>query len=123
MTEDERKVELQRAIAGNGRVGQKLLSETDDVRVWSIDLAPGERVGYHKHVLDYFWTATSGGKSRSHYADGNVVDTEYGPGTTRHYSFGAGESMVHDLENIGSTRLTFVTVELKRGSANKPLPI
>lgn len=121
--DDARKAELARALKGNGMVGQRLLSETDALRVWRIDLAPGERVGFHKHVLNYFWTATSAGRSRSTYADGKVVETEYDVGTTRHYSFGAGEFMVHDLENIGETRLSFTTVELKTGSANAPLPL
>ena len=123
MMDTARQAELDRAIAGNGMVGQRLLSETDAVRVWRIELAPGERVGFHKHVLNYFWTATSPGKSRSHYADGRVADTAYAVGTTRHYSFGPGESMVHDLENIGATVLSFTTVELKAGSANQPLPL
>lgn len=123
MTEAERQAELEAAIAGNGMVGQRLLSETDDVRVWRIELQPGERVAYHKHVLNYFWTATSAGTSRSHYADGRVADTTYALGTTRHFTFGPGESMVHDLENIGPTVLSFTTVELKQGSANAPLPL
>ena len=123
MNTDWRKAEMEKAMAGNGMVGQRLLSETDAVRVWRIELKPGERVGYHKHVLNYFWTATSGGKSRSHYADGRCIDTEYALGTTRHYTFGKGESMVHDLENIGDTVLSFTTVELKIGSANDPLPL
>lgn len=115
--------ELAKAVAGNGMVGQRLLSETDEVRVWRIALAPGERVPFHKHVLNYFWTATSAGRARSRYADGRSVDSEYQVGTTRHYSFGPGESMVHDLENIGDTDLSFTTVELKLGSANRPLPL
>jgi beta-alanine degradation protein BauB len=123
MMDMSRQAELEQAIAGNGMVGQRLLSETDEVRVWRIELQPGERVGFHKHVLNYFWTATSAGKSRSVYADGSSVDTEYALGTTRHYTFGLGESMVHDLENIGDTALSFTTVELKRGSANAPLPV
>ncbi|MEV6733163.1 MULTISPECIES: hypothetical protein [unclassified Streptomyces] len=40
------------AGAFNGRVGQRLLSETDRVRVREIRLAPGERVPAHRHVLD-----------------------------------------------------------------------
>ena len=123
MTGAERKAERDRAIAGYGMVGQVLLSETDEVRIWRIELKPGERVGFHTHVLNYFWTATSGGRSRSTYADGRVVDAEYAVGTTRHYRFGPGESMVHDLENIGTSVLGFTTVELKLGSANKPLPL
>ena len=115
--------ELARAVAGYGMVGQRLLLETDQLRVWRIELKPGERVAYHKHVLNYFWTAVSAGKSRSRYADGKVADTEYAIGTTRHYTFGPGENMVHDLENIGDTVLCFTTVEMKIGSANQPLPL
>ena len=40
----------------NGHVGEKLLSQTDKVRVWYILLAPGQRLPVHKHVLNYFWT-------------------------------------------------------------------
>lgn len=107
----------------NGCVGQRLVSETEAVRVWMIDLVPGERVSFHRHVLDYFWTATSAGRSRSVYANGDVAETVYRKGDTRHYSFGPGEFMLHDLENSGDDRLSFVTTELKIGSANKPLPL
>ena len=106
----------------NGRVGQDLLSETDAVRVWRISLKPGERVGFHCHVLDYFWVAINAGESRSHYADGRTKDARYEAGTTRHFAFGPGEYMLHDLENIGATDLIFTTVEFKK-SANPPLPI
>src|SRR6202162_2414664 len=58
----------------NGRVGTRLLSETDRVRVWEIRLAPGERIGFHRHVLDYFWTAVTPGRARSHTQDGSVIE-------------------------------------------------
>ena len=44
--------------------------ETGRVRVRHLSLATGERKGFHRHVLDYFWTATSKGRARSHHADG-----------------------------------------------------
>ena len=120
----DRKAELDRALGpGYGMVGQRLLSETDAVRVWRIELAPGERVAFHTHVLNYFWTALSPGRSRSTMGDGRMVETAYETGTTRHYAYGPGERMVHDLENIGDTTLAFTTVELKLGSANQPLPL
>ena len=120
----DRKAELDRALGpGHGMVGQRLLSETDAVRVWRIELAPGERVAFHTHVLNYFWTALSPGRSRSTMGDGRMVETAYETGTTRHYAYGPGERMVHDLENIGDTTLAFTTVELKLGSANQPLPL
>nr|WP_076860190.1 hypothetical protein [Bradyrhizobium mercantei] len=106
----------------NGRVGSILVSENDRVRVWHLSLKPGQRIGFHMHVLDYFWTAVTGGKSRSHMHDGRVVDTEYTAGSTKHYKFGRGEFMIHDLENVGDTELVFVTVEHKI-SDNQPLPI
>lgn len=106
----------------NGRVGQVLLSQTDRVRVWSLSLAPGERAGFHRHQLDYFWTALAPGRSRSHYATGAVGEADYVQGMTRHFAFAAGECMIHDLENIGDTTLSFTTVEFL-DSANPPLPV
>jgi len=106
----------------NGRVGTRLLSETDRVRVWEIRLAPGERIGFHRHVLDYFWTAVTPGRARSHTQDGSVVEATYAAGDTRHFAYGTGEYKIHDLENVGDTDLWFTTVEFL-GSANEPLEI
>ena len=106
----------------NGRVGSRLVSETGRLRVWLIEIPPGGRLPFHTHVNDYFWTATSPGRSRSRYADGRVAETDYALGDTRHFSFGAGESMTHDLENIGDRVMTFTTVEFL-GGANAPLPL
>lgn len=106
----------------NGRVGQQLRSETDDVRVWTIRLAPGERMGFHRHQLRYFWMAMTPGRSRSRFGTGETRETEYREGEVRHFDYGKGEFMIHDLENIGDTELAFVTVELKRGP-NQPLPV
>ena len=112
---EERRRELL-AVPVSGRVGTVLVSETDRVRVWHLRLAPGERMGFHRHVLDYFWTVLSDGRARSHYADGDVREMEYRAGQTRHFAFGPGEHMTHDLENTGTTPLLFVTVEFKTGA-------
>ena len=106
----------------NGCVGNQLVSESDRVRVWTIRLQPGERFGFHRHVLDYFWTSVSGGRGRQHLMDGSTVEYTYQPGETRHETYGAGQCKVHDLENIGDAELVFMTVEFLN-SANKPLPI
>jgi hypothetical protein len=111
--------ELQGA-ARNGNVGSRIVSETDRVRVWLIELPPGARLPFHTHVQDYFWTATSAGSARSRYADGRVAEVSYQVGDTKHFTFAKGESMTHDLENIGDTVLCFTTVEFF-GSANPPL--
>ena len=122
MNESWRKAELEKAPR-NGHVGHTLVSETDAVRVWVISLKPGERLPYHCHVLNYFWTATSEGATRSHFSDGTTAESSVRTGDTRHYTFAAGERMIHDLENIGATPVSYVTVELKIGSANAPLAL
>lgn len=106
----------------NGHVGSTLVNESDRVRVWMISLAPGEHLPSHTHVLNYFWTATTDGRARSRFSDGRVTEMDYRIGDTRHFSFGPGESMTHDLENIGQTTLCFTTVEFL-DSANAPLKL
>ncbi len=106
----------------NGCVGTELLSESDRVRVWMIRLKPGERIGFHRHVLDYFWSAATPGRGRQHLQDGSTVEHSYQAGETRHETYGKGEFKVHDLENIGESELVFTTVEFLK-SANAPLPV
>ena len=106
----------------NPCVGQILLSESERARVWFIRLRPGERLGFHRHVLDYFWTALTAGTGQSHINGGPAKVSSYAAGETRHLRFGPGEFMVHDLENVGTTDLVFVTVEFLE-SANEPLPL
>lgn len=110
------------ANSHNGHVGTRLLSESRRARVWEIVLAPGERVSAHRHVLDYFWTAGSSGSSLQHTSDGTTRAVSYVAGETRHFTFAAGEFLLHDLVNIGDTVLEFITVEFL-DSANGPLPL
>ncbi|MCP2638530.1 hypothetical protein K0817_018405 [Microbacterium sp. HD4P20] len=111
-----------RENAWNGRVGHVLLLETDRVRIWRLSVGPGERVAFHRHVLDYFWTAVTSGRSRQHSHDGTTREVAYEVGTTRSFVFAEDQYLLHDLENIGEGRLEFVTVEFLR-SANPPLTL
>ena len=108
------------AARDNGCVGTRLLSEDARCRVWTIVLEPGARIGFHTHVLDYFWTAVTSGRARSRYGDGRITEVDYCAGDIRHLTFEAGASMTHDLTNIGDTELIFTTVEFL-ASANPPL--
>ena len=106
----------------NPCVGSTLLSENERCRVWTITLKPGERIGFHRHVLDYFWTAVTPCRGRQHLMDGSTVEYTYAAGETRHETYGPGEFKVHDLENIGDKDMIFMTVEFLN-SANKPMPV
>ncbi len=119
----ELKAEFERESKNpNPCVGSQLLSENDQARVWMIRLQPGERFGFHRHVLNYFWTSVSGGRGRQHVHDGTTVEYTYQPGETRHEVYGPGEFKVHDLQNIGDAEMVFMTVEFLN-SANQPLPL
>ncbi|HET9245748.1 MAG TPA: hypothetical protein VFO15_08085, partial [Xanthobacteraceae bacterium] len=85
-------------------------------------LKPGERIGFHRHVLDYFWTSVTGGRGRQHVHDGTTVEYTYAPGETRHETYGPGQFKVHDLENLGDKEMVFMTIEFLQ-SANKPMPL
>jgi hypothetical protein len=106
----------------SGVVGSVLVSETDRVRVWHLHLPVGKRCRFHRHVLDYFWTAHNAGKARGYYNDGRIVEVTHYRGETRHFTFGKGEYFVHAVENTGDTDLLFTTVEFL-GGANPPLPV
>ncbi len=106
----------------NGMVGSVLVSETERVRVWHLRLPPGKRCNFHRHVLDYFWSAHNPGNARGYYGDGRIVDVVHHAGETKHFTFGPGEFFVHSVENIGDTELLFTTVEFLQ-SANLPLVV
>ncbi len=106
----------------NPCVGTELVSESERVRVWMIRLQPGERIGFHRHVLDYFWTSVTGGRGRQHVHDGTTVEYTYAPGETRHEHYGTGQFKVHDLENLGDQEMIFMTIEFLQ-SANQPMPL
>lgn len=106
----------------NGCVGTILVSETDRVRVWHLHLPPGKRCNFHRHQLDYFWTAHQAGKARGFYDDGRIVDVEHHAGETKHFVFRPGEHFTHSVQNIGDADLLFTTVEFK-GGPNPPLPV
>ncbi|MSO94684.1 MAG: hypothetical protein EXQ81_02690 [Thermoleophilia bacterium] len=110
------------ASAANGAVGTRLLLEDEHARHWEIRLAPGERIGFHRHVLDYVWTCVTGGLALSHTADGASLDVTYGVGETRRLSFDEGASMTHDLANVGDADLLFTTIEYL-DSANAALSV
>src|SRR5215469_10429185 len=83
------------AQSHNGCVGSEFVSESDRVRVCTIRLKPGQRFGFHRHVLDHFCAAVSGGGGRQHLMDGSTVEYSYQTGETWHEVYGAGEYKVH----------------------------
>ncbi|HUY25960.1 MAG TPA: hypothetical protein VMV27_00955 [Candidatus Binataceae bacterium] len=98
-----------------GPVATRTLFENDDVRVWEMDLAPGEVCGLHHHTLDYVLFILSsasvgalrqgenpaGGKPRGFPLHSRAV-----------YFVPAGG--IESAHNVGATRFYEALIELKR---------
>ncbi|SNS86979.1 hypothetical protein [Tropicimonas sediminicola] len=106
----------------NGCVGSVLVSETDTMRIWHLRLPPGKRCRFHRHVNRYFWTAMVPGKARGYFSSGEIRDVVHYQGETKHFNYGAGDHMLHSVENIGDSELIFTTVEFIDGP-NPPLDV
>ena len=98
--------------ASNLEVGTRLWFQNDRIKVWEIDLAPGERGPFHAHTHRYFWTVVEPGSGRQRSPDGTVKVRRYEVGDTQYSEPSPADPLIHDLENAGQTRLRFVTVEL-----------
>jgi quercetin dioxygenase-like cupin family protein len=99
-------------VETNQQVGTKLLFENDRVRIWEIDLAPGERVPFHFHSTTYFWVCVDGARAIGREADGTMHVFDHKAGDVDFLPLRDGEGLIHDLENNDDSRMRFVTVEL-----------
>jgi hypothetical protein len=54
--------------------------------------------------LDYFWTAMTSGKARSHYGDGEIREVPYAAGDTKHHIYAPGEFMTQTLKTSATHR-------------------
>ncbi|MGH9010586.1 MAG: cupin domain-containing protein [Acidimicrobiia bacterium] len=97
----------------NREVGTAIWFENDHVRVWEIVLEPGQRGPFHNHTQTYFWTCVDPGRGKQRFTDGSFVVRDYQPGETKYLVHSPEDSLIHDLENVGSTTMRFITVELK----------
>jgi hypothetical protein len=100
-----------RVAEDNRQVGTRVLLENDRVRIWDLDLQPGDRVPFHCHATPYFFVCVDGGRGISRFPDGTSFTMDYAVGDTWFDEVAAGPE-IHDLENTGATRLRFTTVEL-----------
>ena len=53
------------------KVGTRLLFENERVRVWDLQLAPGQSTGMHRHVNDYLYVVIGDGSLQAADAEGN----------------------------------------------------
>jgi beta-alanine degradation protein BauB len=92
------------------QIATRSLFENEDVRVWEMDVPPGETFGLHHHSNDYVLYITSG-------ADLDVDDKNYGP-----YKFSCKDRSVfyikaggtESFRNVSETPFREALIEIKR---------
>lgn len=77
------------------------------VRVLEATIKPGDKEQTHSHPA-YVVYVIEGGKFRNHAADGTVTDGEFKTGDVIYR-----DAVTHWAENIGTTTIRLVLVELK----------
>ena len=98
-----------------GGVGTKVLFENDRVRIWEMDLAPGEESAIHEHELDYILVQLAGDRiagvpepdTKGYY--GEYVEGDVEPGQVFYIEKGGIET----ARNIGQERYHEILIELK----------
>ena len=85
----------------------KIKFENDRVRVLEAELPPGVKEQVHSHPA-YVIYVLAGGKVRNYAADGKTSESELKTGDVLYR-----EPLTHAAENIGTTTMHFILVELK----------
>jgi beta-alanine degradation protein BauB len=98
-------VSAQDPVAVNKTV--RLKFENEKVRVLEAELPPGVKEQVHSHPT-YVIYVMAGGKVRNYAADGKTTETELKTGDVLYR-----EPLTHAAENIGTTTMHFILVELK----------
>ncbi|MBP2330301.1 putative metal-dependent enzyme (double-stranded beta helix superfamily) [Kibdelosporangium banguiense] len=92
-------------------VGQRVIFENDQVRVWEITLAPGEHQTWHRHEHPYLVIALGGASNRIDPLTGEPRLVHEEPGGVVYREPGE----IHMLTNQGSTTYVSRLIELKLG--------
>ena len=93
-----------------GGVGTSVIMENDRVKIWEMDLAPGEESAEHRHDLDYILVILEGDKIAGICTDGrDDIYADVQPGLTVFVPKGGTEI----ARNVGTKRYHEVLIELK----------
>lgn len=106
------KVNAQDPLKAASNVYKKVLFENDQVRVISVEFAPGEIAAWHQHPNHVAYALT----------DGKLEITDKGkPAQTMEIKAGSAmylPAVTHMAKNVGSTTFKLVVTELKSSGKN-----
>ncbi len=93
----------------HGDVGTEVILENDQVKVWNLDLAPGQASDWHHHHHWYVTIVTVAGTLKAEFADGTSQTDSYQVGDV-HFR---DKDSIHRVINVGDSRYVNIIVELK----------
>jgi hypothetical protein len=93
-----------------GDIGQRIVFENEHVRIWEINLDPGETIDFHLHYHPYVVISLGGGKNEIETIFGDKIMTEEPLGST---VFINEMRSVHKLTNRDNVRYLSRLIELK----------
>src|SRR5262249_58319895 len=110
-----------------GNVATKLLFENELVRVWEMNLAPGERSDRHRHDLPYLLCVVEGSRVDAEIEGTGRVEIPVQPGSVFFVPPGATETAINASDQL----FREILIELKDATttgasfavANVPAPI
>ena len=97
----------------SSEVGTRLLFENERVRVWDLQLAPGQSTGMHRHVHDYLYVVIGDGQLQAADEEGNNGEARDRQDGEVVFNALAGEDAVHEAINVGEGPWRNIIVELK----------
>ena len=97
-------------------VGTEVLFENDVIRMWNMELQPGETSHYHRHEYDYFYVYTTPSRLAVHRNGEPDVVRNYQTNFVQYTVVGDG--IEHSITNVGEVKHQQIIVELKRKSAS-----
>ena len=98
-----------------GGVATKVLFENDRVKIWEMELAPGEKTAVHRHEMDYILVQLAGDRIRGEFEPdtagelSGVVEGDVSPGSVFFVTKGGIETAV----NPGQETYREILIELK----------
>jgi beta-alanine degradation protein BauB len=98
-----------------GDIATRVLAENDRVKIWEMDLAPGEDSDVHEHTMDYILVVIEGDRiagvpepdSKGLYNE--YIEADVQPGQYFYIEKGGIET----ARNIGKKRYREIAIELK----------
>lgn len=99
-------------VRGNeplGDVANEFLFENGRLKMWHLNLLPGESSDWHVHDLDYVTVVVEPSKLLREWEDGSTDELEYELG---HVNF-TRKHGAHRVTNVGTTRYRNALSELK----------